>query len=172
MINRIFNISFDKKFKKKLNNRINDILKIGFLSNDKYVALFEKKFSQLHDSKYCLTTTNGTSALEIVLRSINVKNKVVLLSTNTFIATALSVENAGGIPVPIDIDNNYQGMCPEKLKKAIKKYKKKIGAIIIVHIGGLISPRIFAPAAAMFSITFVSVDGSNLSSNFIFFFNF
>ena len=33
-------------------------------------------------------------------------------------------------------------MCPEKLKKAIKKYKKKIGALIIVHIGGLISPKI------------------------------
>ncbi len=142
MINRIFDISFNKKFKKKLNNRIDDILKIGFLSNDKYVTLFEKKFSKFQGSKYCLTTTNGTSALEVVLRSINVKNKVVLLSTNTFIATALSVENAGGIPVPIDIDNSYQGMCPEKLKKAIKKYKKKIGALIIVHIGGLISPKI------------------------------
>ena len=126
MINRIFDISFDRKFKKKLNNRINDILIIGFLSNDKYVDLLEKKFSKFQGSRYCLTTTNGTSALEIVLRSINVKNKVVLLSTNTFIGTALSVENAGGIPVPIDIDNDYQGMCPKKLKAAIKMYKKRI----------------------------------------------
>lgn len=138
-INRIFDIKFDKSFRASLDKKINKVLDKGFLSNHDFCRLLEKRYSFLNNSKFGLAVSNGTSALEVLLKSINVKNKKVLIGTNTFIATAVAVENCGGIPVPIDIESQFWGLCPENLKKSISK---DIGAVIVIHIGGIITPLI------------------------------
>ena len=67
------------------------------------------------------------------------KNKKVLIANNTFIATATAVKSAGGIVVPVDIDKRYFSLSYNELKK---KINNKIGAVIIVHIAGLVTPDI------------------------------
>lgn len=112
---------FDLKFKK---NEINffqknskKIFSEGFFTNHSFVKKFENQFKKVNKSKYTLATSSGTSALEIILRSFNVKNKKVLVNSNTFIATGHAITNAGGKIIPVDLENKYFMMDPEDLKK-------------------------------------------------------
>ena len=138
---RIFDLKFDQNYRKKFHKGIERILDEGFLSNHTFVNKLEKKFSLLNNSNFSVAVNSGTAAIELILRSLNVKNKIVLVANNTFIATAIAVKNAGGIPIPIDIDDKYFSLCPNQLSKAINK-NKNIAAVIVVHIGGLITPYI------------------------------
>jgi hypothetical protein len=132
----IFQLKFENSFRKKLNKGVNKILDEGFLSNHTFVKKFEDKFKKYNKSKYCVAVNSGTSALELIFRSINVQNKKVLIASNTFVATAIAAKSAGGIPIPVDIDKEFRGFCEKDL---LKKIDKTVGAIVIVHIGGLIS---------------------------------
>ena len=67
---------------------------------------FELEFKKKYKCKYSLATSSGTSALEIILRSLNVKGKEVLVNSNTFIATGHAISNAGGKIVPVDLDED------------------------------------------------------------------
>jgi dTDP-4-amino-4,6-dideoxygalactose transaminase len=132
----IFQLKFENSFRKKLNKGVDKILDEGFLSNHTFVKKFEDKFKKYNKSKYCVAVNSGTSALELIFRSINVQNKKVLIASNTFVATAIAAKSAGGIPIPVDIDKEFRGFCEKDL---LKKIDKTVGAIVIVHIGGLIS---------------------------------
>ena len=136
---KIFDLKFSLKDINFFLKNTKKIFKDGFFSNHKYVKKFEKQFKKKNNSKYALATSSGTSALEIILRSFNVKNKEVLTNSNTFIATGHAITNAEGKIVPVDLENNYYMMCPNDLKK---KINKNTGAVVIVHIGGIISPYI------------------------------
>ena len=93
-----------------------------------------------NNSKFVLSTSSGTSALEIILRSFDVKNKKVLVNSNTFIATGHAITNAGGKIVPVELEKEYFMMDHNDFKK---KIDKGTGAVVIVHIGGIITPNIF-----------------------------
>ena len=136
---RIFDLKFENYSKRYFAKKVKKIFEEGFFSNHTMVRNFEEEFKKFNKSKFCLATSSGTSALEVILRSLNIKNKNVLIGSNTFIATAHAVTNAGGKIIPVDIENKYYMMCPIDLRK---KINNKIGAVIIVHIGGIISPNI------------------------------
>jgi len=135
---RIFDLTFDEEFREKFFSGAKQILDEGFLANHTFVREFEQKFAEVCRAKYALGVTNGTSAIEIPLRALDVKGKEVILGTNTFIATAVAIENAGGIPVPVDIEDQHFSMSPEKLKEAITP---ETAAVVVIHIAGLVTPR-------------------------------
>ena len=136
---KIFDLKFDQKDINFFSKNSRKIFKEGFFSNHTFVKKFEKEFKKQNRSKFALATSSGTSALEIILRSFKIKNKEVLVNSNTFIATGHSIRNAGGKIVPVDLEKNYFTMDPKDLEK---KINKKTGAVVIVHIGGIISPNI------------------------------
>ena len=114
---KIFDLKFRKKYINFFLNNSKNIFKEGFFSNHTYVKKFENLFKRANKSKFALATSSGTSALEIILRSLNLKNKDVLTNSNTFIATGHAITNAGGKIVPVDLEKNYFMMCPNDLKK-------------------------------------------------------
>lgn len=120
-----------------LKNGLEDILNSGFLTMDKKVFEFERLFSEFIGVKYCIAVNSGTSALEIPLRSFDVRNKSVIVPTNTFMATPLSVVHAGGKVVFVDVMKDNLSIDPQDLKNKISK--NTVG-VIPVHIGGIISP--------------------------------
>ena len=67
-----------------------------------------KKFSSIIRTRYSIAVNSGTSALEIIFRSINVENKYVIVPTNTFMATPLAVLHAGGKVIFCDIDKHHK----------------------------------------------------------------
>ena len=90
----------NQKYKKEI---IKSIIKV-FNSNkyilDNEVKKLESKFSKFINTKYCLGVANGTEALELSLRTLNIgKGDEVIIPTQTFIATASSVMNVGAKPI-------------------------------------------------------------------------
>lgn len=122
-----------------INNRLRNILKgKSFLSQSKFAEEFENKFSNFIGTKFAVSCNSGTSALELICRSLNICGKEVILPSNTFMATANAVINAGGKPIFADCDDD---MCLS-LQDVKKKINKNTTAVIIVHIGGIISKSI------------------------------
>ncbi len=121
-----------KEFKKILKGK-------GMLSMSKFVQVFEKNFSKYNKSKYVLATNSGSSALEIILKSLEIgKGDEVIIPTQTFIATASSVMNVGAKPIFAEIDECFL-LNFNKIDKMINNRTK---AVILVHYGGLISDQI------------------------------
>ncbi|MDA9615681.1 DegT/DnrJ/EryC1/StrS family aminotransferase [Candidatus Pelagibacter sp.] len=135
----IFKLKFEKKFQNKFNSLSKKIFNSKALSEGRFVSKFEKNFSRFVNSKYSIAVTNGTSALEIAFRTINIKNQEVLVPTNTFFATIIAIIKAGGIPVLCD---NKVDSPDISIKEISKKITKKTKAICVVHVGGIISDEI------------------------------
>ena len=135
----IYRLLYDQKYRDKFQEHCKKIFDKGFLTNDDFVQEFEKQFSSWTKASFSLAVGNGTAALEAILRAIDVNGYEVILPTNTFVATAVAVKNAGGIPVFADIESKYASLDPNQ---AESKITKKTKAILTVHIGGLISPAI------------------------------
>jgi len=98
------------------------------------VKIFERKFADLHDVKYCLGVTNGTHAIEIALIALGIKSgDEVIIPAVTFISTGSAVIYVNATPVLVDIDPETYCMTPEAFEKAITSNTK---AVIPVHMAG------------------------------------
>ncbi|MBV8201116.1 MAG: DegT/DnrJ/EryC1/StrS family aminotransferase [Acidobacteria bacterium] len=118
--------------------RIEEVLASGQLTLGKYGAELERRFAALCGTRHAVAVNSGTSALEIILRSLDVAGRDVLVPTNTFFATAAAVVHAGGRPVLVDMDPDTFGIRPEDVDRALTP---KTAGVVAVHIGGLVSPR-------------------------------
>ena len=95
---------------------------------------FEKEFSDYHKIKYSIAVSNGSVALEIGLKALDLKKKdEVIVTPRSFIISASSVLNLGLKPVFADVDDNGN-VSIDAIKKV---YNKNTKAIIIVHLNGL-----------------------------------
>ena len=103
-------------------------------SEGKFVGKFEKVFSKFNSRKYGVAVSSGSAALEIAVKSLNLKKgDEVLIPCFSIISTALCVVKLGLKPVLIDADVKTWNTNPENV---IKKISKKTKAIIITHIYG------------------------------------
>ena len=105
----------------------------GWVSSDgPNVLKFEKKFARFLGKKYCIAVSSGTAALEIAVKSLNLKkNDQVLIPNFTIISNALAVVRQNLVPVFIECNINNWNIDIDDLKKKITKRTK---AIIITHI--------------------------------------
>ena len=120
----------------KLIDKIKKTLKSGKVNywtgqEGKY---FEKEFSSYLGNKYSVAVSNGSVALEIALRSLNLKkNDHVIVTPRSFIISASCVINLGLEPIFADVDLNGN-LSIEGIKKS---FSKKVKVIILVHLNGL-----------------------------------
>ena len=118
---------------KKILNSIKKNIKSSSFIGGQDLEDFQKKFSKYLNVKYCLGVANGTDALEIAIKSLNLKkNSEVIVPANTWISTAEAVINNNLKVRFVDIDETHN-ICIKDLKK---KITKKTSAIIIVHLFG------------------------------------
>jgi dTDP-4-amino-4,6-dideoxygalactose transaminase len=98
------------------------------------VSSFEKEFAEYLDVKYCVGVANGTDAIELAIRSLDLNtDDEVLTVSHTAVATVSAIENANVVPVLIDIEPDYYTIDPEKLKDALTSKTK---VVLVVHIYG------------------------------------
>ncbi len=118
---------------------VRQVLDSGFLSEGKWVERFEKALAdQLHLTNP-VTTNSGTSALHLALLAYGVKTgDEVILSPQTFIASALSVLYCGAVPVFCDINPKTGLMDVESVRS---KITSKTVAIMPVHYCGYMCDR-------------------------------
>lgn len=113
-----------------------ECLKTNWISSEgKFVKEFEKEFSGFNSRKFGIAVSSGTAALEIALKSLNLKKKSeVIIPAFSIISTALCVIKLNLKPVLVDCDLKTWNTNP---KEIVKKITKKTSAIIITHIYGL-----------------------------------
>jgi len=88
----------------QLLRRIGDILDRRWLTNNGvYVREFERRICDLLGSRHCVVTSNGTVALELTIRALDLRGEVIVPSF-TFIATAHALQWQRIRPVFCDID--------------------------------------------------------------------
>jgi len=95
---------------------------------------FEKEFSAWSDSKYAVALGNGTLALDVALKVLNIGGgDEVVVTSRTFIASISSIVNAGAVPVFADVDLDSQNITPETISSVITDKTK---VIVCVHLAG------------------------------------
>ena len=125
---------FDIKIGDLEKKYIKDCLDSSSIGQGSYVKDFEKQFSQFVNCKFGVTTTSGTTALHLALKTLDIGDgDEVLLSSSTNMACAFSIAYCNAIPVPIDIEKDSWGINPESIKSAITDKTK---AIVMVHWAG------------------------------------
>lgn len=103
------------------------------LTNDgPLVKEFEQKVADYHNVKHCVAMCNGTLALEIAIRALELKGEVIIPSY-TFIATAHSLHWQEITPVFADINPDTHTLDPEAVRKMITP---KTTGILAVHLWG------------------------------------
>lgn len=116
------------------------ILRSGMLTLGTYTKNFEIEYARICGVEHAIAVNSGTSALEIALRAIGLKDgDEVLVPTNTFSATVAAVFFAGGRPVLTDVDQESLCINVDNVQRYLTKKTK---GVIAVHIGGLICPEI------------------------------
>tara|TARA_X000000950_G_scaffold258476_1_gene325980 strand:- start:152 stop:1237 length:1086 start_codon:yes stop_codon:yes gene_type:complete len=127
----------DQKLHVSMLNDIKKIFKKGdfILGND--VLSFEKNFSRFCNSKFSIGCANGTDALTIALKSLNLKkNSEVIIPAMTYCSTAFSVINANLKPVLVDTEFMKSTISISHLKK---KINSKTKVIMPVHLYGSVT---------------------------------
>ena len=120
----------------KMCSEVNKILKSGKLNqwNNNKVNEFEKKFSEYINSNYAVAVFNGTVALELCIKTLDLKlNDEVIVTPRTFIASGSCCAWLGLKPVFVDVDINSQNITLDSIKSAITEKTK---AVILVHLAG------------------------------------
>jgi len=117
---------------------IDECLASGQLTLGKHGAAFEEAFARTAGTNFAITTSSGTSALEIIFRALGVAGGEVIVPTNTFFATPAAVQHAGGTVRFAECD-------PETFSVDVESVRRLLGpktrAVAVVHIGGIVTPR-------------------------------
>ncbi len=117
----------------RLVERIDNILDKRWLTNNgQYVQELERRIADMIGVRHCVAMCNGTIALEIAIRAMEMAGEVIVPSF-TFIATAHSLQWQEITPVFCDIDPRTHNVDPKCAEKMITP---RTTGIIGVHIWG------------------------------------
>jgi len=95
---------------------------------------FEKEFACWSESKYAIALGNGTLALDVAFKSLNIGNgDEVIVTSRTFIASISSIVNSGATPIFADVNLDSQNITSETILPVITDKTK---AIVCVHLAG------------------------------------
>jgi dTDP-4-amino-4,6-dideoxygalactose transaminase len=95
---------------------------------------FELEFARFCNTGYAISIANGTLALDLALKSLDIKpGDEVIVTSRTFIASVSAIINVGAIPIFADVDLDSQNIT---LKSIRNKLTKNTKAILCVHLAG------------------------------------
>jgi len=132
-------IHFPEQDRRWILEQIEECLVSGALTLGKHGKALEESFAERCRSSHAVAVNSGTSALEIILRTIGVQGREVVVPTNTFFATPAAVLHAGGLVRFADCDPQDFSLDTSSLHDCLGP---QTAAVIVVHIGGIITPRI------------------------------
>ena len=120
---------------KKEEQEVLRVLHSRWLSTGPVTQRFEKTFSEYLGGGYAIAVSNGTAALHLALKSLDLKEgDEIILPSLTFIATANAVLYIGAKPIFADIVSKEDlNISPEEIER---KITKKTKAIMVMHYGG------------------------------------
>ncbi|WP_066403328.1 DegT/DnrJ/EryC1/StrS family aminotransferase [Aliarcobacter cryaerophilus] len=119
--------------KEKYKKYIDEIYKNGWLTNNgPLVQKLEKRLAEYLDVKNIILVSNGTVALEIAYRTLDIKG-FAITTPFSFVATTSSLVTNNILPIFADIDKNTFNLDPKNIEKLITP---NTSAIVPVHVFG------------------------------------
>lgn len=112
--------------------KLAEIFSTGIITEGKYVHTFEKQCQKYLEAKFVTAVSNGTSALILLLRSLNIKGEVILPSF-TYSSCAHALLWCGLKPVFVDINRTTFNIDPQSIEE---KITHKTTAIMPTHVFG------------------------------------
>ncbi len=124
-------------YKEEFDSAIKDVIDasafVGTLNNP-FVKKFEENFSRFIGREYCIACGNGTDAIEILLKSMEIGvGDEVIVPAISWIATSEAVSSVGAKPVFVDVESDFYCIDPDLIEA---KISEKTKAIIPVHLYG------------------------------------
>jgi dTDP-4-amino-4,6-dideoxygalactose transaminase len=112
-----------------------DVWESGILThNGPKVQELEKKLKEKFDIPHLSLVTNGTIALELAFRALNLpKGSKIITTPFTWIATASAIQWQDYEPLFVDINPKTLNIDPKKIEEALNTYKN-VSAILAVHV--------------------------------------
>src|SRR3989338_3924743 len=101
-------------------------------NNGEYLQELEKKLRTFLKVKYIIVLSNGTLALQLQMKMLNLSGEVIT-TPFTFAATTTSIIWEGLTPVFADIDSETYNIDPDQVEKLITP---QTSAILAVHVFG------------------------------------
>lgn len=95
---------------------------------------FEQEFAAWAGSQYAVAVGNGTLALDVALKALDVgPGDEVIVTSRTFLASVSCIVNAGAVPVFADVDRDSQNVTADSIREVLSPRSR---AIICVHLAG------------------------------------
>jgi dTDP-4-amino-4,6-dideoxygalactose transaminase len=96
---------------------------------------FEKEFAAWCDADFAIALGNGTLALDVALKALNiVAGDEVVVTPRSYLASVSSVVTAGATPIFADVDLNSQNITAESIEAVLTLNTK---AVVVVHLAGM-----------------------------------
>ena len=115
-------------------------LKSDFLTTGPNINIFEKKVSNLVNSKFSIAVNSGTSALHIACKALGLgKGDILWTTPTTFVASANCALYCEANVDFVDIESKTGLICTNELEKKLiyaEKINKLPKIVIPVHLGG------------------------------------
>jgi len=133
--------NINKPISDEIIDAVSDILKSGWYILGEKVKSFEDKFSNYCNVKNTIGTANGLDALTLIFRAykemgIIKEGDEVLVPSNTYIASILSITENNLKPVLVEPSLDYYNIDEDLIEK---KITDKTKAIMIVHLYGQVA---------------------------------
>jgi len=115
---------------------LNECIDTGWISSEgPFVEKFEEGFAKYLNRSSCIAVTNGTAALELAVKALDIKEgDEIIIPSFTIISCAMAITRAGAVPVLVDSMPDTWNMAVDDIEK---KITSKTKAIMVVHIYGL-----------------------------------
>jgi perosamine synthetase len=134
-------VTFDATMRAVVTAAMTRAFDSGILTLGPAVADFERAAEPWAGGQV-VAVDSGSSALEIVLRYLEVAGRVVLVPVNTFFATAAAAVRAGADVDFVDLEPAGLGLSPEALAGRLDQHGDRVAAVIAMHTGGFVAPAL------------------------------
>ena len=113
---------------------IDRVLSSGWMLLGRELETFEREWAGYCQAEHAIGVSNGLDALHLIFRAFDIgAGDEVIVPSNTYIASWLSVSQAGACPVPVEPIEATYCIDPERIARAITPRTK---AIMVVHLYG------------------------------------
>ncbi|AFH50584.1 Putative pyridoxal phosphate-dependent enzyme [Ignavibacterium album JCM 16511] len=124
----------NSKFFREFREKFEQVINSGWFILGNEVKNFENEFASYHNVKNCIGVASGLDALTLSLSASSIpENSEVIVPSNTYIATILSILHAKLKPVLVEPDIRTYNINPAKIEEKISASTK---AIMVVHLYG------------------------------------
>ncbi len=127
-------LELNKPFFEEYTSAFKSVLNSGWYILGNEVKKFENEYANYCQSNYCVGVANGLDALFLSLKALKLeKGDEVLVPSNTYIATILSIVQNNLKPILVEPDIQTYNIDPNLIERHITSKTK---AIMVVHLYG------------------------------------